>query len=75
MDAHEIIGRLKTKISQGSTTIKDIDSLNSIEECITRYEELLSRAPEEMLDESASAMAPINIENINIYIDKNKNEK
>lgn len=75
MDAHEIIGRLKTKISQGAATIKDIDSLNSIEECIARYEELLSRAPEEMLDESASAMAPINIENINIYINENKNEK
>lgn len=72
---HEYISALETKIAAGSTGIKDIDTLNEIRQYIDALEEALTRAPQEILDESASAMAPINIENINIYMHKNENEK
>lgn len=71
----EHISALESKIAAGAVSIKDVDTLNMIKQYIDDLEDTLTRAPQEILNESASAMAPINIENINIYINKNENEK
>lgn len=71
----ELISGLKTKITAGDTNIKDVDSLNVIRTYVGMLEEELTKIPQAELDESFGAMAPINIENINIYINENKNEK
>lgn len=71
----ELISGLKTKITAGDTNIKDVDNLNVIRTYVGMLEEELTKIPQAELDESFGAMAPINIENINIYMSENKNEK
>ena len=71
----ELISRLKTKITAGDTNIKDVDSLNVICTYVGMLEEEPHKDTTGRARRKFRAMAPINIENINIYINENKNEK